>query len=27
MLVIVLGQSNDKKQYAISYASKTLTGP
>jgi hypothetical protein len=23
----VLGQSNDKKQYAISYASKTLTGP
>jgi hypothetical protein len=23
----VLGQSKDKKQYAISYASKTLTGP
>jgi hypothetical protein len=23
----VLGQSNDKKNYAISYASKTLTGP
>jgi hypothetical protein len=24
---VVLGQSKDKKQYAISYASKTLTGP
>jgi hypothetical protein len=23
----VLGQSKDKKHYAISYASKTLTGP
>jgi hypothetical protein len=23
----VLGQSNDKKHYAISYGSKTLTGP
>jgi hypothetical protein len=23
----VLGQSKDKKQYAISYSSKTLTGP
>jgi hypothetical protein len=23
----VLGQSKDKKQYALSYASKTLTGP
>jgi hypothetical protein len=23
----VLSQSKDKKQYAISYASKTLTGP
>jgi hypothetical protein len=23
----VLGQSKDKKDYAISYASKTLTGP
>jgi hypothetical protein len=23
----VLGQSKDKKQYAISYASKNLTGP
>jgi hypothetical protein len=23
----VLGQSNDKKHYAISYTSKTLTGP
>jgi hypothetical protein len=23
----VLGQSKDKKQYAISYARKTLTGP
>jgi hypothetical protein len=24
---VVLGQSKDKKHYAISYASKTLTGP
>jgi hypothetical protein len=26
-LGVVLDQSKDKKQYAISYASKTLTGP
>jgi hypothetical protein len=24
---VVLGQSKDKKHYAISYTSKTLTGP
>ena len=24
---VVLGQTNDRKHYAISYASKTLTGP